>query len=81
MDTQLAFMNRRGRSGSGKRKIVVFNLDTDVEAVIVERKGFHLYEPDWLRDFCGNGTVVGAEQCDDGNNANNDGCSAICMLE
>lgn len=30
---------------------------------------------------CGNGTPEGAEQCDDGNVANGDGCSATCQLE
>jgi cysteine-rich repeat protein len=30
---------------------------------------------------CGNGRVEGAEQCDDGNTANNDGCSKTCQLE
>jgi cysteine-rich repeat protein len=30
---------------------------------------------------CGDRTVSGAEQCDDGNTANGDGCSATCMLE
>ena len=28
---------------------------------------------------CGNGIVDGAEQCDDGNNLNGDGCSANCV--
>lgn len=30
---------------------------------------------------CGNGLLQGAEQCDDGNIAGGDGCSAICTLE
>jgi cysteine-rich repeat protein len=30
---------------------------------------------------CGNGLVQGAEQCDDGNIAGGDGCSAICTVE
>ena len=30
---------------------------------------------------CGNGLVQGAEQCDDGNIAGGDGCSAICTIE
>ncbi len=30
---------------------------------------------------CGNGVVEGAETCDDGNNADNDGCSAACRVE
>lgn len=29
---------------------------------------------------CGNGNVEGAEQCDDGNNLDGDGCSSICIL-
>jgi len=30
---------------------------------------------------CGDGTVAFPEQCDDGNNTNNDGCNATCMIE
>jgi len=30
---------------------------------------------------CGNGLVTGAEQCDDGNKAGGDGCSALCTFE
>ena len=30
---------------------------------------------------CGNGIVEGAEQCDDGNTADGDGCSANCIIE
>jgi cysteine-rich repeat protein len=34
-------------------------------------------------DICGDGTVQGAcgEECDDGNNIDGDGCSAICLFE
>ncbi len=32
-------------------------------------------------DKCGNGTPVETEQCDDGNNVSNDGCSATCTKE
>ncbi|APR75570.1 Multiple EGF-like-domain protein 3 precursor [Minicystis rosea] len=31
--------------------------------------------------ICGNGVVELAEQCDDGNTANGDGCSALCKME
>jgi cysteine-rich repeat protein len=31
--------------------------------------------------ICGNGAVQFGEQCDDGNNANGDGCSSTCALE
>ena len=31
--------------------------------------------------ICGNGAVEGSEQCDDGNAAGGDGCSAICTRE
>jgi hypothetical protein len=48
-ESELVFMNRNGRSGAGKRKIVKRNLVTNAETVIVERNGFHLYEPDWRR--------------------------------
>ena len=30
---------------------------------------------------CGNGIVDAGEQCDDGNTANGDGCSALCTIE
>jgi cysteine-rich repeat protein len=30
---------------------------------------------------CGDGAVTFPEQCDDGNNTNNDGCSATCLIE
>lgn len=30
---------------------------------------------------CGNGAIEGAEQCDDGNTVDGDGCSASCALE
>lgn len=30
---------------------------------------------------CGNGMLEGGEKCDDGNGADNDGCSAACQLE
>lgn len=34
----------------------------------------------WL-STCGNGAVEGAEECDDGNNRDGDGCSASCRVE
>jgi len=30
---------------------------------------------------CGNGVAEGTEECDDGNNVNGDGCSAICEVD
>jgi cysteine-rich repeat protein len=30
---------------------------------------------------CGDGLITGAEQCDDGNGASGDGCSAACVVE
>ena len=30
---------------------------------------------------CGNNTIEAGEECDDGNNISNDGCSAICQIE
>lgn len=33
----------------------------------------------WLTE-CGNGIVEGEEQCDDGNLAGGDGCSAVCKV-
>ncbi len=46
---ELIFMNRRGKSGSGKRRIALYNLFTDSQSVLYERKGYHLHEPDWKR--------------------------------
>jgi cysteine-rich repeat protein len=34
-----------------------------------------------LLEFCGNGTVAGGEECDDGNLQDGDGCSSTCRLE
>jgi fibro-slime domain-containing protein len=34
-----------------------------------------------VRATCGNGTVEGSEQCDDGNNDTSDGCSPYCRKE
>jgi PKD repeat protein len=48
-EAQLVYMNRRGKAGSGKRRIVSFDLATEVETVLYQRKGKHLYEPDWRR--------------------------------
>jgi cysteine-rich repeat protein len=31
--------------------------------------------------LCGNGVIDGTEECDDGNNLNEDGCSSICLIE
>jgi len=31
--------------------------------------------------YCGDGTVLGVEECDDGNMISNDGCSAECLWE
>ena len=30
---------------------------------------------------CGNGSIDGGEECDDGNTQNNDGCSSVCLDE
>ena len=31
--------------------------------------------------YCGDGTIDAGEECDDGNTANGDGCSSICIVE
>ena len=41
----------------------------------------HISELYARRAICGNGTVEATEQCDDGNNTANDGCSAMCQSE
>lgn len=41
------------------------------------------YKPqkDFFKLVCGNGVLAGAEECDDSNNQDGDGCSAQCKLE
>jgi cysteine-rich repeat protein len=34
-----------------------------------------------VAEICGDGIVDSVEECDDGNNANGDGCSATCIIE
>ncbi len=51
-------------------------LDT---AMIVVPVSCFAEEPEPI--LCGNGIVEPGEECDDGNNDNGDGCSAICLLE
>ncbi len=34
-----------------------------------------------LTTTCGNGEIEAGEECDDGNNADFDGCSAVCLDE
>jgi Tol biopolymer transport system component len=46
---ELVFMNRHGKSGTGKRRVVRYDLGTGSEEILYERKGFHLHSPDWRR--------------------------------
>ncbi len=48
-ENELVFMNRHGKSGTGKRRIVSRDLATNAETILYERKGFHLLYPDWRR--------------------------------
>jgi hypothetical protein len=48
-ENELVFMNRHGKSGSGKRRIVSRDLATNDETILYARKGFHLIYPDWRR--------------------------------
>lgn len=36
---------------------------------------------DQIANVCGDGTVTPGEECDDGNNMSNDGCSSACKIE
>ena len=40
---------------------------------------FHLQT--WILEICGDGIHAGQLECDDGNNANGDGCSSDCKVE
>jgi cysteine-rich repeat protein len=60
----------------------------DAAAVIVSPDGLHVYAVGYSDDAvdvfltrCGNGVIDADEQCDDGNNANGDCCSAGCRLD
>ena len=39
------------------------------------------FQGDIIVNECGDGTVAGGEECDDGNTVNNDGCSSTCLIE
>jgi cysteine-rich repeat protein len=60
----------------------------DAAAAIASPDGLHVYAVGFSDDAvavfltrCGNGTLDADEQCDDGNNANGDCCSAGCRLD
>ena len=36
---------------------------------------------DTCTEICGDGLVIGKEQCDDGNLSEKDGCNQLCQLE
>jgi cysteine-rich repeat protein len=44
-------------------------------------RGVTMFPENGLLTFCGDGVVDAGEQCDDGNVASGDGCSATCGLE
>ena len=48
-ENELVFMNRQGKSGTGKRRIVSRDLATNAETILYASKGFHLLYPDWRR--------------------------------
>lgn len=43
--------------------------------------GMYTVEATLNTSACGNGAIDGSEECDDGNSAAGDGCSASCMVE
>ena len=51
-------------------------LDLDKDLSHITFCGYEEEEP-----VCGNGIVEGDEECDDGNNADGDGCSSTCTFE
>ena len=61
-------------SGSNVTDPCTDNLDNDGDGVYDE------LDPDCAQAVCGNGTVDGGEQCDDGNTVNADACRNDCSL-
>ena len=57
-----------GKAGNG---------GTGIVRVEVEQCDFYLPVP----NECGNGVLEGAEECDDGNAVDGDGCSSTCQIE
>jgi len=42
----------------------------------------NLEEPNFCYEICGDGKKVNVkEECDDGNDLDNDGCSSTCLIE
>ena len=43
--------------------------------------GSESFDTNVISGYCGDGIIQQGEQCDDGNNADGDGCSANCQIE
>lgn len=61
-----------------------YSLDKDGNAVPVDGVvdiGAYEYQSGVVSGECGNGVLETGEQCDDGNNADGDGCTSNCLVE
>jgi cysteine-rich repeat protein len=75
-------------SGAGNCSMITLsNLGAGTYAFRVEEYGndgvapFYVVTVDLTAPFCGDGLQQANEACDDGNNLDNDGCSAVCSPE
>lgn len=57
-------------------------MKSDVDTTCVCTEGYALQSDHTCQTVCGDGIFMAVnEECDDGNNNNNDGCSSICKPE
>lgn len=52
-----------------------------VDSATASTGGLYTLQATLTADACGDGLLGGAEECDDGNTADGDGCSAACRVE
>lgn len=52
-----------------------------VDAYNTEGEGDFLLNAEFLAQVCGDGEIIGTEECDDNNTTPGDGCSATCTVE